>query len=492
MAADSSRQEAAVLSPQVRPAVRDLAIVLAISWLARAAFIAAIGDAHSLDVDYWRGALAAQDEGTNPYETGVLNWPPLWLIVIVGLDYAGNLADLGFWTVLRLYLVLVESALVIALYLTLVSFGAERRAVRRALLIGIALNPVTIILVCQHGNSDVQVGLLVTLALASLSAHWRSRDAVMWLCGCLFLGLGVLAKTTPLVLAPVLAPGARLVTRAGKALGAALFFGPAALGVGVILALTPTAVLDHVIGYRSTRGFFGLSGLVTEAADLDVRLTLVTVVALGILAAIVVLWRRWSRERPLEPSRSFLLVVGAVVVAVLWLAEALDRLTSFDGRPRYGTAFTLAALVLVAWLFYRLRNDPPLAPPRLFLLVAVIFMIVVAFGPGYGAHYVYWFIPALVGTYVFLDDTWRALLRIAYLIAGLTYAVEYAFVPFLGAYMAAILGDPGWVADVSEYLSSPGRLVVLRLPLFAVYLVVISAGIGRLARLRATERLETA
>ena len=34
------------------PAVRDLAIVLAISWLARVAFIAAIGDAHSLDVDY--------------------------------------------------------------------------------------------------------------------------------------------------------------------------------------------------------------------------------------------------------------------------------------------------------------------------------------------------------------------------------------------------------------------------------------------------------
>ena len=75
--------------------------MLGVSWLARAAFIAAIGDASSLDVDYWRGALSAQDEGTNPYETGVLNWPPLWLMVIVGLDYAANLVDLGFWTVLR-------------------------------------------------------------------------------------------------------------------------------------------------------------------------------------------------------------------------------------------------------------------------------------------------------------------------------------------------------------------------------------------------------
>ena len=62
-----------------RPALRDLALVLAISWIARAVVIAAIGDAHSLDVEYWKGALGARAEGTNPYETGVLNWPPLWL-----------------------------------------------------------------------------------------------------------------------------------------------------------------------------------------------------------------------------------------------------------------------------------------------------------------------------------------------------------------------------------------------------------------------------
>ncbi len=61
----------------VRPAVRDLAIVLGVSWIARALFVVAIGDAHSADVGHWEGALAAQDAGTNPYETGVLNWPPL-------------------------------------------------------------------------------------------------------------------------------------------------------------------------------------------------------------------------------------------------------------------------------------------------------------------------------------------------------------------------------------------------------------------------------
>ena len=404
--------------------------MLGISWLARAAFVAAIGDASSLDVDYWRGALSAQDEGTNPYETGVLNWPPLWLMVIVGLDYAANLVDLGFWTVLRLYLVAVESALVIALYLTLVSSGAERLAVRRALLVGIALNPVTIILVCQHGNSDVQVGLLVTLAVAALAAHRQSRDVVMWLAGCLFLGLGVLAKTAPLVLAPLLAPGARQASRAGRTLGAALFIGPAALGVGVILALAPSAVWDHVIGYRSTRGFFGLYGMVTEFAVYTVRFAVVSLLAICALVALFALWRRWS---PVSPRTGFLLFATGLVISALWLVELLDRFSSVDARERYGTAFTLAMVAGVAWLFRRLWPEDLPTLSRLFLLVSVIFMLVVAFGTGYGAHYAYWFIPALVGTYVLLDDAWRRLLLVAYVVAGLTYAIEYAFVPVPGS-----------------------------------------------------------
>jgi hypothetical protein len=54
----------------------DLAIVLGVSWLARVVFVFAIGDAHSRDVDSWQRALEAEHDGQNPYETGVLNWPP--------------------------------------------------------------------------------------------------------------------------------------------------------------------------------------------------------------------------------------------------------------------------------------------------------------------------------------------------------------------------------------------------------------------------------
>ena len=406
-----------------RPAIRDLAIVLGASWLARIVFVIAIGDAHSADVGHWEGALAAQDAGRNPYETGVLNWPPFWLQIIVAIDYTAGALGFSFLSVLRVYLVLVESVLLIALYLVLVWQGAARPAVRRALLVGIALNPIAVILVCQHGNSDVQVGLLVTLAVAALVAHEGTRDVVFWLCGCLLLGLGVLAKTAPIVLAPVLAPGARLASQTGRALGAALLLGPAALGVSVLLALNPTVTLDHVIGYRSTRGFFGLSGIVTET---------------------------------------------------------FDRLASIDVQDRYGTLFTVALLAVVVWLGYRLWREPPPTAARLFLLVAVAFMAVVAFGPGYGPQYAYWFLPALVATYVLLDDAWRRLLIVGYVIAGMTYAIEYAFVSFLGAYAVAIGGADDWILDIAEELENGGQLVVFRLPLFVVYVVVIAAGIARL------------
>ena len=413
--------------------MRDIAIVLAVSWVARAVFVAAIGDHHSLDVEFWRIVLDAQDEGRNPYETGRLNWPPLWLMVIVALDHVANAVGVSFLSALRLYLVLIESAMVVALYLTLLRAGVRRDAVRRALLVGIALNPIAILLVCQHGNSDVQVGLLVILAVTALLAHGRSRDVVFWLVGCLLLGIGVLAKTVPLILAPVLAPGARLASTAGRTLGATLLLGPAALGVGVILALAPRAVWDHVIGYRSTQGYFGVSGI------------------LGV-------------HFPGDPAGRF------------------EALTGVDIRGRYGTLFALAVLVLVIWLGRRLWRETPLAADRLFLVVAIIPMVVVAFGPGYGPQYAYWFLPALVATYVLLDDGWRKLLLVGYVIAVVTYAVEYAFVPWLGAYATA--GDAGWIADVSRYLDDPRWLTVFRLPLFAVYLLVVGAGVARLAALR--------
>jgi hypothetical protein len=455
-------------------------IVLAASWLARIVFIAAVGDAHSLDVEYWQGALGARAEGKNPYETGVLNWPPLWLEIIVVLDYVADGLDLSFLSVLRVYLILVESAIVVTLYLTLVSIGAARPAVRRALLVGIALNPVMIILVCQHGNSDVNVGLFVTLACSALVAFRRSRDVVLWLVGCLLLGLGVLAKTTPLILAPLLAPGARLASNMGRALGLALFLLPVWAGLSVLLALVPSAIRDHVIGYKTRPGNFGIAGVIQEVTITTAAYRLAVVLVLS--AAALLLWA-WSRRGGSgSPTSRYLLALTVAMLVAVVLVEMLDAV-SIDARSRYGTLFTLALVGLIVWLGYRLWREPPLAAGPLFLLVAVVFMSVIAFGTGYGAHYAPWFLPALVATYVLLDDAWRKLLLVAYAIAAVTYALEYAFIDFLGAYAAAALGEPGWVIETGEWLNQPDRWGAMRLPLFVAYLVVIAAGIARISEL---------
>lgn len=135
--------------------------MLGVSWLVRAAFSIVFEDAHSNDVTHWLVVIDVLDAGGNPYETGLLNWPPLWLVVIAAIDAAADFLHVSFLTALRGFLILVESVLVVALYHVLVAAGASRVAVRRALLIGIAVNPVAILLICQHGNSDVIVGLFV-------------------------------------------------------------------------------------------------------------------------------------------------------------------------------------------------------------------------------------------------------------------------------------------------------------------------------------------
>ena len=141
---------------------------------------------------------------------------------------------------------------------------------------------------------------------------------------------------------------------------------------------------------------------------------------------------------------------------------------------------------MVGWLSRRMWQEPPLEPAKLFLFVAMVFMSVVAFGSGYGPQYAYWFMPALVATYVLLDDAWRRLLRIGYFVAGLTYLFEYGFIPWLGAWVPTLFGTSDWITDVSELLI-PYRLVLVNLPLFAIYLLVLAGGIERLVAVRTDE-----
>ena len=254
--------------------------------------------------------------------------------------------------------------------------------------------------------------------------------------------------------------------------------GPAALGLSVIMALAPDATKENVIGYRAFPGYFGVHGLLQDVTTVGTWVGPLMILAL-VLASVVVLRLPGASKEGLSAAASScsgrFLRRGRPRVAVLF-----DHLTTIDVRGHYGTLFTLLVVAIIVRLMWRFWPEPPLSPQALFLFVALAFMLVVAFGPGYGPQYAYWFIPALVATYVLLDDAWRWLLRIAYLVAGLTYIFEYGFIPWLGAWVPAAFGNSDWTTNVAEFLI-PYRLVLVNLPLFATYLIVLAEGIRRLA-----------
>jgi hypothetical protein len=136
-----------------------------------------------------------------------------------------------------------------------------------------------------------------------------------------------------LVLAPLLAPGARRASTAEKWLGVALFLGPVALGSSVVAAFGWDAFAENVLRYRSSSGYFGISGLLTWAIDRDVSPVLETGFLVLSLTTIVWLWFRLSREKqPLGPQVLFLLT-ALLLLAIPVLGPGMPPSTSTGACP---------------------------------------------------------------------------------------------------------------------------------------------------------------
>ena len=398
---------------------RDLFLVLGCSWLVRATVVATWPrSAHSDDLTSWMTVATQLRLGANPYvTTTIVKWPPFALILVWLIDHLASAFSISFFTAMRVTLIAAESALVVVLYLLMSRF-APSRVVRRTLLVGISLNPIAILFVCQHENIDVFVGLFVALALWALVASKDGHDAVAWLAGCLAVGLGAFTKTVPLVLAPLLVPGFRAASRIGRTLGLALFLGPIVLSLSVVFVFAPHAVVDNVILYRSIRGYFGVTGLL-ELAHL----------------------------------------------------HGLSR--------AYEQVFTVAMLVAVGVLM-RMTWKRGLDARRTVLLAGLLLAAIPALGPGYAPQYAYWFLPPLLVSYLLFDDGWRRILLVCYAVAALDWIVEYALFRALGRFLVAFFDESSLLARLSDKLSTQGAQTIVRIPLFAAFLVLLVAGAQRL------------
>jgi hypothetical protein len=79
------------------------------------------------------------------------------------------------------------------------SFSAGRARAWLLVLVGLVLNPVAILLTTVHGNFNLIVGLMVLFFIWAITRWQRHGHPEDWLLACLFLGVAILAKTTPLV-----------------------------------------------------------------------------------------------------------------------------------------------------------------------------------------------------------------------------------------------------------------------------------------------------
>lgn len=205
--------------------------------------------------------------GGNPYTTGLFNWPPFWIQCCFLISKVAIFLHAPFFRVLEVFLVLCETAVIVQVIKFIEEIAPKANAQLIALF-GIALNPVAVLLVCQHCNFDVIMALWVLLSLRALLRYQKSQNQVDWLEACFWMGLGIFTKTVPLFLAPMLAAGFR---NSCRWLGAALLLGPVTIGMGVIFSLDPHDVVKNVLSYRAEGYNFGIRGLLTMANALNDR-----------------------------------------------------------------------------------------------------------------------------------------------------------------------------------------------------------------------------
>jgi hypothetical protein len=385
-------------------------VLLAALFLARLAFILLMPETYSTDLYSWLKVMEILDRNGNPYrETGVLNWPPFWMQILFGIHQVAKHLHVSATHLVQATLIFGE-----ALVLTVVYAMGRRlfdgKRLFGALLWGIALNPVAIFLSCQHCNYDVFVGLFVLVAVWML-IEWSTRETrEAWLAACFFIGMGILAKTVPVILTPLLLIGFRRLPVAVRCFGIVLLAAPFTIGMSVLFALEPHGVMEHVVGYRSLAGWYGITGLLSKAG--------------------------WPEGMELYQKISPLLFI--------------------------------AIMVFMAWRSY--RSELPSAKGVLVQALLLV-MFIPTFGPGYSPPYLLWYLPLAIIFYTVSERGMRRFLLLGWVILCLTYTTEYALFESHGAFLSKWYPSAA-LSAFGEEAGSRGGQTVIRLPMFLFYLII--------------------
>lgn len=395
---------------------RDRLLLVGIAILARVLFLRVVGPRTiSFDLQAWLTVGRFLAAGEDPYaKTTILNyWPPFWVQVLSVLRWLSSMTGISLTHVIQIFLITAESFLIAVAARLLEHWRYP--STRTLLLLGISLNPIPILLVCQHGNFDVLVGLAILLFLAALTAFEETGEPSHWLLACFFLGIGTAMKSAPIILAPLLLSGVRGISHRLRFLGAFLTIGPTTYGLSILALVHPGSVVNSILTYRSLPGWFGITGLM-HLAHQD-----------------------------------------------FWIG-------------RYSRVFTALLAVGLGTFASTVYRSGGLSRKQLVLGTAVSLMAIPLCGSGYGPQYIYWFWPVLLLAYAVGTPRLRRTLLLYGAIATGTYVFEYAVMESLGAFLSNLYPSPETLF-ASWAMRSSRLTTVVGLPLFLMYGVTVGISI---------------
>jgi hypothetical protein len=395
-----------------------LSAVLILAVTLRLLFLVAVDHrAISIDLKGWIRVAEELERGHNPYSTtSLLNWQPLWVVVVWGLGKISSIFGFAFVRTMQVLLIASEAGLIIATDRLMATLNVPNR--RLLLLAGFAVNPIFILLTCQHGNFDVIPATAIVLFLLWLCRWLGSGKPRDWFIAACFLGIGILAKTVPAILSPLALAGSSRLRFRQLVLGAALALGPAAIATLGLLALDPAATMRNVVAYRSVPVGFGWSSVLRAAG-------------------------------------------GAAAV------------------HNYGRALPFIIGPLLIGIAIRIRRTLTPAPFDLVLASFLLLIGIPIFGSGYGPQYLFWYWPLLLCVAPLASRTFRIAAGLFAVVATVTYVLEYALVDYLGKFL--LWRGPGaFLSRVAT--SVTGHLTIANGPLFLSYVALFAAGMLEMTR----------
>ncbi len=312
------------------PTVRKRRLVLLIG-VAAIAFVAklllALNTYGTNDVyTYERFGLWSRYFGADLYKIAPdLNHPPSMLHVLSALLWISDHTHLPFHFWLRFPGILADIGCLFLICRILGERMWERSTFIALLLIAIA--PMHILISGFHGNTDP---IMIFFVMAAVwLAGYQGRIAA----GGVAYGLALCVKISPIILVPVLFLSLRDVKKQVRFFGLAIAV--ALIGWSPFLFQEPMVVIQHVFGYKSSYGLWGISWLLREIAN------------------------AWP--------------------ALGWLN---------DGYSRFGTPMVMLGILILSVLMNRMEKKP-----SLYTQVGMIFLFFFTATSGFAVQYLAWLTP---------------------------------------------------------------------------------------------------